>query len=214
MTYALAVAEKCEERGFDAVTLNDVDGMKKLLGTPPALMFQLLDAWCGVSTTPENDVMGNVTQLMMRFGTGQMAPYAEFYEFFENSVLCGVPDYVPRFATDGPAKLWPSAFGLLNTSFPSVSRFRDGPVTLCRLFSMDGEYKMHLFTGTASQPPAWEECGWEAPAPRLSSLEVALDCGMEAFSQKVTSQHIILTYGDQTDYVRQLCYLLDIGIVT
>ncbi|MDR0719064.1 MAG: hypothetical protein LBF78_05460, partial [Treponema sp.] len=62
--YALAVGEKIKERGYEAVTLIDVDGMKKLLGFPPAMVFMLLEHYHGVQVIPENDIMGAVTQLM------------------------------------------------------------------------------------------------------------------------------------------------------
>ncbi len=75
--YALAVGRKIKERGYQAVSLIDVDGMKKLLGFPPAMVFMLLERWYGVLTVPENDVMGAVTQLIMRELSGQTAPYLE-----------------------------------------------------------------------------------------------------------------------------------------
>ena len=37
--YYLAVKSLCDERGYDAISLKDVDGMKKLLGFPPLLLF-------------------------------------------------------------------------------------------------------------------------------------------------------------------------------
>ena len=40
--YALAVCKRIRDRGYDAVTLIDVYGMKKLLGFPPAIVFMLL----------------------------------------------------------------------------------------------------------------------------------------------------------------------------
>ena len=75
--YALAVGKKIEERGYDAVSLIDVDGMKKLLGFPPAMVFMLLEQLYGVLTIPENDVMGAVTQLIAKAISGQTTPYLE-----------------------------------------------------------------------------------------------------------------------------------------
>jgi len=46
------------ERGYRAVSLIDVDGMKKLLGFPPAPIFSLLSEDPGVCTVPENDTSG------------------------------------------------------------------------------------------------------------------------------------------------------------
>ncbi len=211
--YALAVAERVRRHGYGAVTLIDVDGMKRLLNLPPAFIFNLVDRLCDVCTIPENDVMGSVTQLMVRFVTGQIAPYAEFYEFFPDRFLMGVPDFIPRECTLGEAKIRPAKFGLLGTSLLNVSRFRDGRVTLCRLLTKDGKYFMHLFCGQASQPRRWEESGWEQPAPQLPSLEVVPDCAMEEFAGKVSSQHIIVAWGDHRDALEQLCQLLGVGVL-
>ena len=85
--YYLAVKAIADERNYKAISLKDVDGMKKLCGFPPAPIFMLLSDVAGVSTVPENDCMGNVTQLMIRYLTGQCGAYLEFYEFFEDSVV-------------------------------------------------------------------------------------------------------------------------------
>ena len=212
--YALAIAKRIRERDYDAVTLIDVDGMKKLLGFPPAMVFMLLERLCGVCTTPENDVLGNVTQLMVRYLTGQVAHYMEYYEFFKDSLLIGVPDYLPVPAIDGEVQLLPTAFGLLESSLLNVSRAKTGYVTCARLYYKKGRYYMHIYTGHAKQPPQWEECGWAPPAPQLPSLEVFPDsCTVPEFAQKVSSQHVILCYGDHARALEELCGLMDITIV-
>ena len=213
IAYSLAIAEKVEKRKFDAISLIDVDGMKKLLGLPPAMIFMLLDHYCEVCTIPENDIMGSVTQLIVKYCTGQIGAYAEFYEFFENSFLVGVPDFIPEQVTKGTTAITPAAFGLLNTSLLSTSKFKDGLVTMARLIDLDGKYHMHLLRGNAKQPEPWEECGWESPAPQLPSLEITPECSMQEFSEKVSSQHIIIAYGDVTESLSQLCKLLDIEII-
>ena len=71
--YYIAVDQLIKERGYDAISLKDVDGMKKLLGFPPAPVFMLLSDISGVCTIPENDCLGNVTQLMVKYITGQAA---------------------------------------------------------------------------------------------------------------------------------------------
>jgi len=212
--YALAVGKKIRERGWGAVSLIDVDGMKKLLGFPPALVFMLLEKWYGVETTPENDILGNATQLMVRALTGQRAPYMEYYEFFRESVLAGVPDYIPTAVTDGDVKLLPTAFGLLSASLLNVSEAKAGYVTCARLVYKKGKYFMHLYTGEAKKPPRWEEFGWAPPAPQLVSLEIFPDsCTVPEFAQKVSSQHVILCYGDHAREIRELCGLLGIEVI-
>ena len=212
--YALAILEKINERGWSAITLIDVDGMKKLEGFPPAMVFMLLEHYCGILTIPENDVMGAVTQLMMKYISGQTVPYLEYYEFFENSMLIGVPDFVPAAATEGDVTVLPAAFGLLNASLLNVSKVKTGFVTCARLVYKDGAYKMHVYTAEAKNPPAWNEYGWDDPAPQLPSLEVfPTSCTVEEFAQKVSSQHVIVAYGDQTAAIKDLCQILNIELV-
>jgi len=213
--YALAIAKKIEERGWEAITLIDVDGMKKLEGFPPAMVFMLLERYCSVLTVPENDVMGAVTQLIMKYISGQeIVPYMEYYEFFENSMLIGVPDYVPKAITDGDVTVLPAAFGLLNASLLNVSKVKTGYITCARLAYVNGWYKMHVYTAEAKNPPAWNEFGWDDPAPQLPSLEVFPDsCTVEEFAQNVCSQHVIFAYGDYVEAIRDFCEMMDIELV-
>ena len=196
------------------MTLIDVDGMKKLCGFPPAMVFMLLEHFYGVLTIPENDVMGGVTQLIMKKLSGQNVPYMEYYEFFKDSMLIGVPDFIPEPAIDGDVKMMSVAFGLLDASLLNVSKVKTGYVTCARLVFTDGQYKMHFYTGEAKTPPAWNEFGWDDPAPQLSSLQVFPDsCSVEEFAQKVSCQHVIVTYGDYTEQIRDFCTILGIAIL-
>ncbi len=211
--YYLAIRQKAEERGYDALSLIDVDGMKRLAGFPPSMVFMLLANEMGVCTIPENDVPGAVTQLMTKYLTGQIGAYLEFYEFLEDRVLLGVPDYVPAEVTDGPIRVRPAAFGGLGEGVLNISKVRTGRVTLCRLSSTGDRYTLHLATGEAVEPRAWEEAGWSQPAPQLPGLEVILDCGVEEFAQKVMGQHYIISYGDNTGAFVDLCGLLGVEVV-
>lgn len=213
MRYALALKQKIEDRQFDALSLIDVDGMKKLLDYPPAVIFTYLSEHCGIPTIPENDMLGSVSQLIAKSLTEQIAPYVEFYEFFEKSVLAGVPDYIPVECTDGDVTLLSTSFGLLAKTFLNVSKLKTGTVTLSRLFYRNGRYYMHLLTAEAKAPPAWEEYGWTPPAPQLPSLELELSCPVEEFAQKVSGQHIILVYGDHSERFRDYCSLAGIEVV-
>ncbi len=212
--YALAIGMKIEERGYEAITLNDVDGMKKLLGFPPAMVFMLLDHFHDIRTVPENDVMGSVTQLMVGYATGQTAAYLEYYEFFKDSVLIGVPDFIPEAVTEGDTKVLPTAFGLLSATLLNVSAVKTGKVTCSRLIFKKGKYVMHIYTGEARTPPPWEELGWEKPVPQLPGLEVVLEsCTVREFAQKVSSQHVIICHGDHRETLENLCGLLDIDVI-
>lgn len=210
--YYLAAKKIIDERGYDAISLKDVDGMKKLCGFPPAPIFMLLSDVQKVSTIPENDCLGNVTQLMVKYLTGQCGAYLEFYEFFTDRVLAGVPDYVPAEIIDGDVMVMPAAFGELNEGILNVSKVKTGQLTMCRLFMEDGKYCMHLVTGTGVTPGKWEEAGWTQPAPQLPGLEILLE-DVESFTQSVMCQHYIISYGDNTAKIRNLCDILGIAVI-
>jgi L-fucose isomerase-like protein len=207
------VNAKAVQRGWEAVSVIDVDGVKKLLGFTPAAAMMLLSDLGGLATVPENDSLGAVTQLIVRYLTGQAAPYMEFYELMTDRVLIGVPDYVPAAAVQGDVQVRLTKFGQLAEGVLNVSKVKTGRVTLCRLASEGDRYVMHVTTGEAVAPRAWEEAGWESPAPQLPSLEVILDEPVEQFALKVLSQHTIVCYGDQRGQLVDLCGLLGIEIL-
>ena len=210
--YYLAVKAIAEERGYRSLSIKDVDGMKKLCGFPPAPVFMLLSE-DGYTTVPENDSLGAVTQLMMNRLTGQLAGYLEFYEFFEHSVLAGVPDFVSADMVDGDTyTVIPAAFGALSQGILNVSKVKTGTVTMSRLTYKGGKYTMQILLGDGKTPPKWEECGWDQPAPQLSALEIGIR-DVEAFADVVDCQHYIITYGDNRRSVRDLCSILDIDVL-
>ncbi len=212
-SYYLALREKIEERGYQAVSLTDVDGMKKLAGFPPAMIFMLLADEMGLPTIPENDSLGAVTQLLVKSLTGQIGSYMEIYEFMEDRVLFGVPDYVPAEVVEGPVTVLPASFGGFSEGILNVSKVRTGRVTLCRLFARNGAYFLHAVTGEAVPPRAWEEAGWSAPAPQLPSLEIVLDSPVEEFAQNVMSQHYIVVYGDAREALADACAMTGLAMV-
>ncbi|MGD0610268.1 MAG: hypothetical protein ABSB41_02045 [Anaerolineales bacterium] len=209
----LAIMQKVKERNYQAISLIDVDGVKKLLHFPPAMVLALLVDKGGVASIPENDGPGAVTQLILRYLTGQAAAYFEFYEFMRDRVLVGVPDYVPAEVVDGPVKVMLAKFGGISEGVLNVSKVKTGRVTLCRLGSRGDQYRLHIVTGEAVTPCKWEEAGWEQPAPELPSLEVVLDTPVDDLAQKVLGQHYILAYGDHRLQLIDLCKLLGITVI-
>ena len=209
--YYLAVKQIAEERHYKSISIKDVDGMKKLCGFPPAPIFMLLSE-DGYTTIPENDCLGAVTQLIMNKLTGQLAGYLEFYEFFEKSVLAGVPDFVAADMVDGDTyTVLPAAFGLLDQGILNVSKVKTGIVTMSRLTYKQGKYTMQILLGNGKTPPKWEECGWDQPAPQLSALEIEIP-DVERFAENVACQHYIITYGDNRAAIRNLCGILGIEV--
>jgi L-fucose isomerase-like protein len=209
----LAVKDLVAERGFNGVSLIDIDGVKKLLKFPPGLVMSLLADWENVAAIPENDGLGAVTQLIVRYLTGQVGAYLEFYEFMKDRLLVGVPDFVPAAIAQGKVRARLSRFGLLSSGVLNISRIRTGPITLCRLASRGDRYRMHIVTGEALPPRSWEEAGWDQPAPQLPGLEIALDGSVEDFAQKVLGQHYIIAYGDHLPQLADFCRLLGIDVI-
>ena len=209
--YYLAVKQLVDERGYTAVSLKDVDGFKKLLGFPPAPVFTLL-AEDGLCTIPENDCMGNITQVIVNGLTGQIGAYLEFYEYFDDGVLAGVPDYVPKEIVDGETTILPAAFGELSQGLLNVSRVKEGELTMCRLSCLNGQFTMHVLKGRGVTPETWEECGWDKPAPQLPGLKIELaDTG--DFASKVMGQHYIISYGDNVRNITEYCRMNGIRVI-
>lgn len=210
--YYLAIKKISTENNFDAISLKDVDGMKKILSYPPALIFMLLSNEMKLCTIPENDAMGAVTQLIVKQLTNQCASYLEFYEFFEKSVLMGVPDFVPAEVVNGKVKVTRAAFGGISGGLLNISKVKTGRVTIARLSNTGDQYTMHICTGE-SKLRSWEEAGWDNPAPQLPSLEIFLDSSVEDFAQKISGQHYIIAYGDHVQAMSDFCYLKNIKLI-
>ena len=210
--YYLAIRKIAEDNKFDAISLKDVDGMKRLLGFPPAMIFMLLSDEMRMCTIPENDAMGAVTQLIVKHITGQCAAYLEFYEFFEKSVLLGVPDFVPAEVVNGKVRVTPAAFGNFSGGLLNISTLKTGKLTLVRLSNTGEWYTMHISTGLGKLK-AWEEAGWDHPAPQLPSLEIFLDTPVEDFAQKISGQHYIMAYGNHVQALLDFCSLNNIEVI-
>jgi L-fucose isomerase-like protein len=210
--YYLAIKKIVEENQFDVISLKDVDGMKKILSFPPAMIFMLFSDEMNLCTIPENDAMGAVTQLIVKHLTGQSAAYLEVYEFFEESILMGVPDFVPGEVVDGRVKVTPAAFGNISGGLLNISKMKTGKLTLARLSNSGDQYTMHIGTGEGKLI-SWEEAGWDFPAPQLPSLEIFLDTPVEDFAQKISGQHYIMAYGNHAQKLKDFCFLKDIKVV-
>ena len=139
ISYYLAVKKIATDNKFNAISLKDVDGMKKIMGMPPAMIFMLLSDEMNLCTIPENDSMGAVTQLIVKQLTGQCAAYLEYYEFFEKSVLMGVPDFVPAEVVDGKVTVTGAAFGNISGGVLNISKMKTVNLTIARLSTSGSE---------------------------------------------------------------------------
>jgi len=213
VNFYLAIKEKIIERKYEAISLIDVDGMKKLIKFPPAMIFMLISDKLNVCCIPENDSLGSVTQLISKKLTGQIAAYVEFYEFMSDRILAGVPDFVPSEIVEGETIVTPTKFGDLGEGVLNISDVKTGIITLARLAYTKGQYLMHVIKGEAIKPRKWEEVGWAQPAPQLPSLEIILDTDIRQFTNNIMSQHYILTYGDNIEKYKDFCKIIGIKIL-
>lgn len=212
ISYYLAIKKIATYNNFSAISLKDVDGMKSLMSFPPAMVFMLLSDELNLCTIPENDSMGAVTQLIVKQLTGQCAAYLEYYEFFENSVLMGVPDFVPAEIVDGKVRVTGASFGNISGGVLNISTIKTGDLTLARLSNTGAEYAMHICRGEGKLIK-WEEAGWDYPAPQLPSLEIVTEIPVEEFAQNISGQHYIISYGDNTGVLRDYCHLNGIKVI-
>lgn len=210
----LAFRRKIEERGYDAFSFCDVDGVKKLLKFAPAGALTLLHDVSDIPSVPENDSYGTVTELILKNLTGQSPAYLEFYEFTKNSALMGVPDYVPASIVDGKITVMPNAFGSFGEGLLNVSKLKTGTVTIARLAQTEGRLVLHAVKGEAKTPETWEEAGWAPPAPQLPSLEVFFGKDSDEFLKNVMGQHYILAFGDHLDAIREYCAITGIEFIS
>lgn len=207
-----AFKERIKEGGYEAISIKCVEGMKKYMNFPPCMILTLLAD--EIPAICEDDALGSVSQLIVKYLTEQPAPYVEMYEFMKDRILVGVCGFVPPGVVEGKVRVsgyggWGgSSVGVMN-----VSQMRTGKVTLMRLFSRGDQYKMHILSGKGVAPRKWEELGWKPPAPHFPSLEVILDTPVEEFAQKVTSQHYLVAYGDHREKLEDLCKILNIEAV-
>jgi L-fucose isomerase-like protein len=211
--FYLAIKEKIEERKYQSISLIDVDGMKKIAKFQPAMVFMLLSNKLEICTIPENDTLGAVTQLIVSYLTDQIAAYLEFYEFMEDRVLMGVPDYIPDEVISGNTRVTLAEFGKLEKGLLNISDIKTGKVTLCRISSNGDNYDMHIVGGEAVAPKNWMEVGWGNPSFQLPGLEIIFNVSVKDFAKKVMSQHYIISYGDNTELIIDFCRMAKINVI-
>jgi len=208
----LAFRERIKEGGYEAISIKCVEGMKKHMNFPPCMILTLLAD--EVTAICEDDALSAVNQLIIKYLTGQPAPYVEIYEFMKDRILTGVCGFIPPGVVEGPICVTGyGGWGGLSAGAMNISKMRTGRVTISKLFSRGDQYKMHIVTGEGLTPRKWEELGWNPPAPRFPGLEIVLDIPVEEFAQKVASQHYIVAYGDQQEKLEDLCNILGIEIM-
>ena len=205
----LAVDEIIRERGYSAISIKCVEGMKKYMNFPPCMILSMLGD--KLPAICEDDALGLVTQLILKYLTGQSTTFVEMYEFMKDRILVGVCGFVPCAFIKGQKKVSVyGGWGGLNEGIMNTSAMKEGLVTLARLGYTGEDYYLHAVTGEGKKPRKWEELGWSSPAPQFPGLEVTLDRPVEQFAEEILSQHYLLVYGDLREQLKNFCKLLEI----
>jgi len=208
----LALGDKIDARGYLAMSTKCVYGVTKYMGCTACMAQSML----GDRThfVCENDVPGMITQTMLGLLSGQPSTFMEVYEYFPDRILAGVCGFVPTsFIEDGKVRVRGHTWGGSSGGLVNTAQVRTGRVTLARLSTRGDPYRMHLVTGEAFRPRAWEELGWAPPAPRFPSMEIVPDTAVEDFAHKALAQHYAVVYGDHRRRLEDLCRLLDIELI-
>ena len=204
---------KVEERGLDAISIKCVQGVTKYMGVNPCMAQSLL-AGRDLSVICECDAYGLITNMMMSMLTSQTAAFMENYEFFDNEILVGTCGFLPLDFADGELKARSANLGDFFIGMSNVSKARTGVVTFARLFKENDCFRMFAARGEAKDPPKWIELGWEEPTPDFPSLLIKLEMSAQRYMETVPGQHIIISYGDCLEQLKDLCAMMDIEVVT
>ncbi|MBR5460742.1 MAG: hypothetical protein IKV53_07700 [Clostridia bacterium] len=207
----LAMKDSADGRNLDAISVKCVDGITKL-GFNPCLAQSLL-ADKDVSVICECDAYGLVTSILLSTVSNQTSAFVEHYEVFDKEVLVGVCGFIPRDFIDGDFEIKSANLGEYNTGISNVSRLKCGEITYGRFYSDKGQFKMFLQHGKTKPLGKWTELGWEEPTPDFPAALLEPEMPIIEYLDKVPGQHIIMTFGDWTDKLREVCNLLDIEVV-
>lgn len=207
----LAMKDKADGRGLDAISVKCVDGITKL-GFNPCLAQSLL-ADKDLSVICECDAYGLVTSIILSTVTGNTSAFVEHYEVIDNDVLVGVCGFIPRDFIDGSFEIKSANLGEYNTGISNVSRLKTGEITYGRFYNDKGEFKLFLSHGKTKPNPKWTELGWEEPTPDFPAALLELEMPVEEYLDKVPGQHIIMVFGNYVEKVKTVCDLLGIEVV-
>ncbi len=158
----------------------------------------------------EADVNGTVTMLLLQCLTGNPAYFADIFHIDEKENViftyhCGAA--ATALAADASrVKLMKHPMGEgMTVEFP----LKPGRVTLARLGSLKGRYRMFVAGGEALKTEQ---------IIRGNPLRIRLDTDVSEFLGKVTSQgiehHYLLAYGDLRKELAEFCDQLGIELIT
>jgi L-fucose isomerase-like protein len=201
-----AIKAVSQEARYDAITIKCQYELSRIFGLAPCMPLSILGDEMVVSC--EGDVPLVVSQLILHYLTGEPTSYGDLHNATDTEILLGACGFAPlSYAAGQPIVNKHTALyeGLLNSS-----PYKPGPVTLARLGSTNGGFKMHISGGQAVPPPNFHEVG----CPPYPFTSVVLDGSTEHFMANLFSQHYAIAYGDVRQELHELCRMLNIAVVS
>ncbi|MHB0875788.1 MAG: hypothetical protein ACYC5O_07065 [Anaerolineae bacterium] len=200
----LALEALADEHKLDAVNVKCHYELSEVYGFTPCLPLSLISE--KLTATCEGDMMAATTQLMLHHLTDKQTVYGDIHQVLEDRLTfacCGFSAVGMCDPKRCRISKWASDFeGILNSSpYPTGER-----VTLARLASKGGCYKMHITTGVTAEPQPWGEVN----CPPLPDTDVVLEDDPRWFAQNIASNHYAMVFGDVKQQLLDLCALLDI----
>jgi L-fucose isomerase-like protein len=194
------------EAHYDAITVKCQYELSRVFGLAPCLPLSILGDEMVVSC--EGDVPLVASQLILHILTGETTSYGDMHHYTGNSIGLAACGFAPlHYAKGRPVINKHTALyeGLLNSS-----DYKPGEVTLARLGSGKGGFKMHIASGQSVTAPPFHEIG----CPPYPFIMVDLQGSTaEHFMDNLFSQHYAITYGNVTEALKEMCGLLDIKII-
>lgn len=199
----LALRRLAREERLDAFTLACFDQLIGQLHTNPCLGFLYDDYEIGC----EGDVPLCVGLLIARYLTGMRAHVTDPYEMTADGILetrhCTAP-IVLHSGSDLPVvgrQHAPETVGLPDEMVMGRPLLAEGPITLFRLEGIELD-QMHLATGEIVKCDNSER----------TVLHIRLNGEPERFVERVSGNHYVIAWGDQTAPLQLLCEWLGITV--
>ena len=202
----MATVELCEEKNFDGISYKCVDGVDLELDVVHAVPSSLV-ASNGYPYVDENDIGNLVAELMLKWISGKQVMFLEHYEHHPEWILLGEDGYIPNDFIDGKPQIKDISTVLLG-GIAHCSNMKKGRMTLACLSEDGAGYRMHIVSGEGRERPQWVEMG--VPLPSWPSVKFFPDSPVRSILDHVQSQHFAAVYGDYTEELKNICYLLDI----
>jgi L-fucose isomerase-like protein len=195
-----------DEHKWDAVAIKCQYELSQMFGMAPCVPLSMLGNELPCSC--EGDVPLILTQMMLHELTDGVVTYTDVHDVWEHSVIIGACGYAPFALSRGKPKV--NKHTAIYQGLSNSTVYRGGRVTMSRLaLRRQGNYKLHLVTGTADVPPVFHEVDCQT----YPSMEVTIDGNAESFTQHLMSQHYAVVYAEAAADMRELCRLLDIDVV-